>query len=124
MTPAEFKHSLKRPKPIAGLSPALAALWWAGNDDWDKAHKIVMNEDSADCAWVHAYLHRVESDLGNAGYWYRQARRKPASGDTASEWSAMVAALLKTGARLSIGWTVPARDAIKAPTDRQRDRQR
>ena len=97
MTPVEFKHSLKKPKPLAGLSAALTALWWAGNDDWDKAHKIVMNEDSADCAWVHAYLHRVEGDLGNAGYWYRQARRKPASGDTTAEWSAMVAALLKTG---------------------------
>ena len=24
-------------------------------------------------AWVHAYLHRKEGDLSNAGYWYRRA---------------------------------------------------
>ena len=25
------------------------------------------------CDWVHAHLHRVEGDLGNAAYWYRRA---------------------------------------------------
>ena len=95
MTPAEFKRSLAKAKPPAGLSPALAGLWWAGKDDWDKAHKVVMNEDDADCAWVHAYLHRVEGDLGNARYWYRQAHRDPAKGDLATEWAAIAAALLE-----------------------------
>jgi len=94
MTPSAFKRSLASKKPPAGLLPALQALWWAGNDDWDKAHKIVMNEGGAECAWVHAYLHRVEGDSGNARYWYRQARRKPAEGDLAAEWAAIVAALL------------------------------
>ena len=97
MTPVEFKQSLKGQRPGAGFSPALLALWWAGNDDWNKAHKIVMNEDDADCAWVHAYLHRVEGDLDNARYWYRRARRKPASGELAAEWSAIVTALLENG---------------------------
>ena len=59
-----------------GFHP-LCALWWAGNDNWDKAHRIVMDENGRDCAWVHAYLHRVEGDLDNAGYWYRQAHHKP-----------------------------------------------
>ena len=75
MTLAEFKRSLSKPKPPAELAPALAALWWAGKDDWDKAHKIVMDDEGADCAWVHAYLHRVEGDLPNARYWYAQARQ-------------------------------------------------
>ena len=88
-----FKRSLSSKRPPAGLSPALTALWWAGKDDWDKAHKIVMSEDDADCAWVHAYLHRVEGDLANARYWYRQAHRRPASGELAAEWSVIVAAL-------------------------------
>jgi hypothetical protein len=66
MTPAAFKHSLAKSKPPAGLSTALAGLWWAGKDDWDKAHKLVMDDAGADCAWVHAYLHRVEGDLDNA----------------------------------------------------------
>ena len=41
MTVAEFKCSLANPKPPAGLPPAVVALWWAGKDDWDKAHKLV-----------------------------------------------------------------------------------
>ena len=53
-----------------------------------------MNEDDADCAWVHAYLHRVEGDLYNARYWYRQAKRKPAAGDLKAEWAAIADALL------------------------------
>jgi hypothetical protein len=43
---------------------------------------------------VHAYLHRVEGDLDNAGYWYRQARRPAASGPLAAEWDAIAAALV------------------------------
>ena len=66
----------------------------AARNDRDKAHRIIMNEDSRDCAWVHAYLHRVEGDLDNAGYWYRQAHRKPATHELAAEWNEIVAALL------------------------------
>jgi hypothetical protein len=99
MTPSEFKRSLSSKTPPSGLSPALTALWWAGKDAWDKAHGIVMSGEGADCAWVHAYLHRVEGDRDNARYWYRQARREPATGDIASEWPAIVAALLKAKRR-------------------------
>jgi len=99
MTRLEFKRSLSSKKPPSGLSPALIALWWAGNDAWDKAHDIVMSEEGKDCAWVHAYLHRVKGDRENARYWYRQARREPATGELASEWGAIVAALLKTKRR-------------------------
>jgi hypothetical protein len=99
MTPAEFKRSLLSKKPPSGLSPALTALWWVGNDVWDKAHDIVMSEEGADCAWIHAYLHRVEGDRDNARYWYRQARREPATGDLASEWSAIAAALSQSKRR-------------------------
>jgi len=94
MSPDEFKHSVAGATPPAGLSPALAALWWAAKDDWQRAHRLVMDESSADCAWVHAYLHRQEGDLDNARYWYRQARREPAQGDLAAEWAAIAAALL------------------------------
>ena len=98
MTPSAFKRSLSDKEPPDALSPALTALWWAGNDDWDKAHKIVMDEGGANCAWVHAYLHRVEGDLDNAGYWYRQARRKVATNALKAEWSEIVAALLEKDA--------------------------
>jgi len=99
MTPSEFKRTLSSKKPPGGLSPALTALWWAGNESWDKAHDIVMSEEGADCAWVHAYLHRVEGDRDNARYWYRQARHEPATGELASEWNAIAAALLQAKRR-------------------------
>ena len=82
-------------RPAARDSAPLAALWWAKKGDWDKAHRIVMDEAGQDAAWVHAYLHRVEGDLGNAGYWYRQARKPAASGALDDEWAAMVDALLE-----------------------------
>jgi hypothetical protein len=99
MTPSEFKRSLSSKKPPAGLSLATTALWWSGKDAWAKAHDIVMSGEGADCAWVHAYLHRVEGDRDNARYWYRQARREPQTGDLASEWAAIAAALLKSKRR-------------------------
>jgi hypothetical protein len=99
MTPVEFKSSLARSNPQAGLSPALAALWWAGKDDWDKAHELVMSAGGVECAWVHAYLHRVEGDLDNARYWYRQARRTAETGDLAAEWATIVTTLLDSTQR-------------------------
>jgi hypothetical protein len=53
-----------------------------------------MDHDDANSAWVHAHLHRVEGDLSNARYWYRQAGRSPATGDFADEWTAIASALL------------------------------
>ncbi len=94
MTPAAFKRSLSNAVPPKTVGPALQGLWWAAKDDWDKAHRIVMVEHSREAAWVHAYLHRVEGDEGNAGYWYRQAQKKPATGPHQAEWQALVAALL------------------------------
>jgi hypothetical protein len=94
MTLAEFKQSLSKPRPPAALSAALMGLWWAGKDDWDQAHKIVMDEGGKDCAWVHAYLHRVEGDLENAGYWYRQAGKVAASGALEAEYEVIARALL------------------------------
>ncbi len=94
MTPAEFERTVAKDAPPAGVGAALRALWWARKGDWDKAHAIVMEADDRNAAWVHAYLHRAEGDLGNAAYWYRQARRPVATGALEAEWGAMVAALL------------------------------
>ena len=94
MTLAEFEQSLKASTVRRGLAPALVALWWARKGDWDKAHKIVMDADGRDAAWVHAYLHRVEGDAGNAAYWYRAAKRPVATGAHGREWKAIAAALL------------------------------
>jgi hypothetical protein len=94
---ADFKASLSDPAPAPTLTPPLAALWWAAKGSWDKAHKIVQDEATADAAWVHAYLHRVEGDLGNAGYWYRQASQPVAKDSLEAEWERIVSALLGGG---------------------------
>ncbi len=90
---ADLKSTLVNEKPDAGLSPPLAALWWAAKGDWDAAHKIVQDESDANSAWVHAYLHRVEGDLANAGYWYRQAGKPVAKDSLDAEWQAIMSAL-------------------------------
>jgi hypothetical protein len=91
---ADFRASLSGAAPAATLAPPLAALWWAAKGDWDAAHRIVQDENTSDAAWVHAYLHRVEGDLGNAGYWYRQAGRPVAKDSLEAEWERIASALL------------------------------
>jgi hypothetical protein len=93
MTLAEFKRSLGRTAP-PDCTPALEALWWTAKDDWNAAHEIVMKHDDAECAWVHAHLHRVEGDLPNARYWYRQAGKPVATSALDAEHEAIIAALL------------------------------
>jgi hypothetical protein len=94
MTPDAFRQSLQDTAPPAGLSPALEALWWDAKGNWDKAHHCAQADDGREGAWVHAYLHRKEGDLANAGYWYRAAGRPRAEGRLEDEWAAIVAALL------------------------------
>ncbi len=91
MTVDEFRKSQTAPP---ALSAALRALWQDAHGDWETAHQCAQADESAECAWVHAYLHRKEGDDGNAGYWYRRAGRTPAAGPAEAEWSAIAAALL------------------------------
>jgi len=45
--------------------------------DWHAAHAIVQEyEEDPIAAWIHAVVHRMEGDLGNARYWYRRCRRE------------------------------------------------
>ena len=89
-----FKVSLAAERPPRGLSLALKALWWAGKDRWPKAHEIAQEDEGRQAAWVHAYLHRVEGDGDNAGYWYRRAGRPAAAGPFPAEWEAIARELL------------------------------
>jgi hypothetical protein len=91
---ADFRASLSGTAPAPDLEAPLAALWWAANGNWDEAHRIVQDEATREAAWVHAYLHRVEGDLGNAGYWYRQAGQPIAKDPLDSEWERIVSTLL------------------------------
>ena len=94
MTFDAFRASLGEPTPPTGLSMPLEALWWQGKGDWEKAHELAQAAGDADGAWVHAHLHRVEGDLGNAGYWYRRAGQPEAKGPLEAEWAAISEALL------------------------------
>jgi hypothetical protein len=91
---AAFKASLADDRPPAALSHAAQALWWDAKGDWDKAHDCAQAQDDAHGAWVHAYLHRREGDLANAGYWYRRAGRTPQHGPLGPEWEAIARAVL------------------------------
>lgn len=90
-----FKKSLDRDAPPADLGRALAALWHEAMGDWDQAHRLAQGPKDADCAWVHAYLHRVEGDKSNAEYWYRRAEKPPTSAPLKQEWDEIAGALLE-----------------------------
>jgi hypothetical protein len=89
MTVEEFRASDGK-----GFSGVLLAFWWDAQGDWEKAHGIAQDVAGADGAWVHAYLHRKDGDVGNAGYWYRQAGRPAGVGDLRLEWEGIVREML------------------------------
>jgi len=85
----EFRASIAATEPPAGLSPPLLTLWWEAKGDWQKAHACAQDDRSPAGSIVHAYLHRVEGDLSNAGGWYSRAGRPPATVPLAEEWEAL-----------------------------------
>ena len=90
----QFKSSLSGAAPPDGLDRPLAALWHAAKGDWSKAHELAQEQDDTTGAWVHAYLHRVEGDQSNAGYWYRRAGRPHTRAALEAEWEEIARALL------------------------------
>lgn len=76
------------------FSGALLALWWDARGDWHRAHQVAQDVGGRDGAWVHAYLHRKEGNVGNAAYWYGQARKPVESGELGKEWESIVGDLL------------------------------
>ena len=94
MTLEEFRASLSGREPPR-VAPALRALWHDARGDWDAAHSVAQDIGDGSGAWVHAYLHRKEGDLGNARYWYDRAGRPEATDSLETEWSRIVVELLK-----------------------------
>lgn len=91
---AAFRTSLGASAPPEKAGPLLTALWHDAKGDWQRAHEIVQEEEGAEAAWVHAYLHRKEGDLSNAGYWYRRAGRPVSKASLEDEWETIVSAFL------------------------------
>ena len=79
MTFSDFKRTVSDDRPPA---------------DWNAAHQIAQDIDDATGAWIHAYLHRKEGDLANAGYWYRRARKLECRESLETEWEEIATALL------------------------------
>jgi hypothetical protein len=94
MTLDEFIQSLAAPHP-PDVSPALVALWHDANGNWSRAHEVAQDIDGKTGSWVHAYLHRKEGDISNAGYWYRRAGEPVATGSLDAEWREIVTELLE-----------------------------
>lgn len=96
MTIEEFKSTLNNSHPPDALPRLLKALWYDASGDWHQAHEIAQEVHGAAGAWVHAYLHRKEGDLSNAGYWYTRAGKEPARDTLEVEWCRLVNAFLVT----------------------------
>ena len=75
------------------MSLSLEAMWYQAKGNWDEAHCIAQSEKSPAGSWVHAFLHRVEGDIGNASYWYRLADRPVCTSSLNDEWEKIVVAL-------------------------------
>lgn len=90
-----FKATFAKKEPPGEFVPALKALWWDAKGDWAKAHGCAQQvEGDRGGDWVHAYLHRKEGDLSNAGYWYKRAGKPVSSASLDAEWEAIARALL------------------------------
>ena len=81
------------PGPPEWLSDLLKALWYEAAGDWEQAHRIVQDFPGREAAWIHAYLHRREGDIGNADYWYARAGRSRPAQSLEEEWATLVASL-------------------------------
>jgi hypothetical protein len=85
---------LQRDLSPGGEGP-LEAVWQGARGEWKTAHALVQDDTSAEGAWVHAWLHRIEGDDANAAYWYRRAHRPAFTGSIDTEARAIVDALLR-----------------------------
>jgi hypothetical protein len=85
-----FRRSLAATVPPPGLPAHLRALWHDARGEWQAAHDLVDDGTAVPACRVHAYLHRREGDLANAGYWYRRASRPPCQGSLEAERDALI----------------------------------
>ena len=94
MNLSSFKESLLNNEPPQNTSVYLKALWYDAKGDWDKSHKLIQDVEDKNAAWIHAYLHRKEGNIGNADYWYSCAGKKRPSVSLEKEWEEIVTALI------------------------------
>jgi hypothetical protein len=93
-----FILSLDGAEPPQFATPMLRAVWHGLRGDWDAAHDLAQAQDDPEGAWVHAWLHRIEGDLANAGYWYQRAGRQPRHDAIRDEGLEIARALIRSQA--------------------------
>ncbi len=94
MTFDQLEAAVAARNPPSDEEPVLIrAMWCVATGDWARAHALAQEVETPDGAWVHAYLHRHEGDVDNAGYWYRRAGRPVSRGDLDLEWLEIASAL-------------------------------
>jgi hypothetical protein len=73
------------------------ALRYLKQGDWEKAHRVVQQDESTFGCWAHGIAHVLEGDLPNARYWYRRAHRPfPPNYDSKAEIAALATAVKET----------------------------
>ena len=90
----KFRKTLSSSEPPGNIPVYLVSLWYDAKGDWEKSHTIIQDINDPTAAWIHAYLHRKEGDIGNADYWYRRANKSRPALTLEEEWEAIVKALL------------------------------
>ena len=88
--PDTLTRAAREGREPSDLTPALRVLWLDAAGDWDGAHDLASRMGDKTGSRLHAYLHRVEGDLANAGYWYRRAGETAFEGSLDEEWRALV----------------------------------
>ena len=73
----------------------LRAVEQALASEWDAAHQLVQQyESDGTAAWIHAVLHKMEGDPGNASCWYQRANQmKHVTDEPRAELAAIQVAL-------------------------------
>ena len=97
MTLEEFVQSVENDaEPPEHLPGELRALWLTKNGQWDAAHEVAQDIDTPMGSWIHAHLHLIEGDEGNAGYWYRRAGKPAGTPERIDEeWGVISAAAVE-----------------------------
>lgn len=88
-----YLQGFDQAEPGSDLELPLQALWWLRKgrfetgSEWERAHDICQTaEGTRPFDWVHALVHLIEGDIGNANYWYRRAGEPRIGADAAEEW--------------------------------------
>lgn len=82
MTLDEFQQSLTATEPPAGLTLALAGLWWDGKGDWTRAHKLAQQDEGESFTqYGERGVNRLVESAFHRTFYHRVVVRSSTSGD-------------------------------------------